>query len=149
MNEIWSFEHSVDCPVPRSVAWQFWTHVENWKLDADVEAVELNGPFAAGSNGATMTRSGGRVEWRITEVQPGMAALIEVPFPQGIGRFHWTFEDLGAITRIKQRISLSGETSPLIEEIARGMEAGVPAGMQKLCSVMTGSAASQATASSE
>jgi len=64
MDEMWAFSHSVKCPVTREFAWRFWTNVSNWRLDADVEAVELNGPFAAGSQGVTLMRSSGRIEWR-------------------------------------------------------------------------------------
>ena len=76
MAEAWVFEHSEECPVSRESAWQFWTTVENWKLDADVESVELTGPFAAGSHGATMTRSSGRIEWRLAEVVPESGAAL-------------------------------------------------------------------------
>jgi hypothetical protein len=80
MGETWTFEHSVECPVAREFAWRFWTNVDNWKLDADVEAVELNGPFAAGSRGATLTRSSGRIEWRLVSVEPEAEAVIEIAF---------------------------------------------------------------------
>jgi hypothetical protein len=51
--EAWAFEYSVACPVTTEFAWRFWTDVNNWRLDTDVESVELNGPFAAGSRGVS------------------------------------------------------------------------------------------------
>jgi len=45
----WRFEYSVTCTVPVEFAWVFWMDVRNWSLDADVEAVRLDGPFAAGT----------------------------------------------------------------------------------------------------
>ena len=48
----WAFEHSIECPVTVEFAWRFRTDVSNWVLDADVESVELDGPFQAGSKGA-------------------------------------------------------------------------------------------------
>lgn len=64
-NKMLPFEHVIECAVPIKFAWQFWTDVRNWRLDSDVDAVELSGPFAAGSAGATLTHSMGRIEWRI------------------------------------------------------------------------------------
>jgi hypothetical protein len=66
--EAWAFEYSVACPVTTEFAWRFWTDVNNWRLDTDVESVELNGPLAAGSRGATNTWSTGKGEWRIASV---------------------------------------------------------------------------------
>src|SRR5690348_11844295 len=53
----WRFEHSVHCAVPVNFAWKFWTDVDNWRLDPDVEAIELDGPFALGTHGRTRSKS--------------------------------------------------------------------------------------------
>ena len=42
----WTFEHSIDCRVSAEFAWAFWTNVRNWALDADVESIEIDAPFA-------------------------------------------------------------------------------------------------------
>jgi hypothetical protein len=141
MDEAWAFEHSVECPVTAEFAWRFWTDTETWRLDEDVEAVERNGPFAAGTSGATITRSSGRVEWRIVSVREGSEALIEAPVPGAVARFQWTFEDLGGLTRITQRISLAGEgAAALAHQMASIFEPNMPAGMRKLCDAMAKSA---------
>jgi hypothetical protein len=74
----WTFEHSIECGVSAEFAWIFWTNVSNWTLDTDVESIEIDGPFAAGAQGFTSSKSSGRVEWRVTEVQAGKA-VIEFP----------------------------------------------------------------------
>jgi Polyketide cyclase / dehydrase and lipid transport len=141
MDEAWAFECSVECPVAAEFAWQFWTDPDTWRLDADVDAVERNGPFAAGTSGATITRSSGRVEWRIVDVQEGAGAVIEVPVERAVARFQWTFEDLGGRTRITQRASLSGEgAADLANQMAAMFEPTMPAGMRKLCEAMAKSA---------
>ena len=71
MDPAWRFEYSVTCAVPVELAWEFWTDVRNWSLDADVEAVTLDGPFAAGARGRTISRSSGVIQWRIADVQQG------------------------------------------------------------------------------
>ena len=84
----WTFEHSVNCAVSVKFAWQFWTNVQNWTLDSDVESVELSGPFAEGTRGVTNSRAAGRIEWRIAEIGDGRA-VIEFPFSGAMGRCVW------------------------------------------------------------
>src|ERR1700690_835315 len=135
----WTFEHSIDCGVSAEFAWTFWTNVSNWVLDADVESIEIDGPFAAGARGATNSKSSGRVEWRVVEVQPGRA-VIEFPLPGALGIFAWTFEDGSGRTRITQRCRIEGEQSgTYAKAIGPSLEAGIPAGMRKLCETMENS----------
>ena len=143
MDEAWSFEHAVECPVTAEFAWRYWTDVDNWRLDADVVAVERHGPFAAGTRGATISRSSGRVEWRIASVEANTGAVIEIPVKDAVFQCRWTFEDLSERTRITQRMSLRGEGAPaLVSAVAAIFESNTPAGMQKLCEAMAKAAAS-------
>lgn len=133
---VWTFENSVNCAVSVKFAWQFWTNVQNWTLDSDVESVELSGPFSEGTRGATNSRSSGRVEWRITEIGDGRA-VIEFPLSGAVGRCVWTFEDFAGHTRMTQRWTLQGEQAAnYVESFAPGLETGIPAGMKKLCTTM-------------
>jgi hypothetical protein len=132
----WTFEYSVDCGVAPEFAWNFWTNVQNWVLDADVESIEIDGPFCAGARGVTNSKSSGRVEWRIVEVQTGKA-VIEFPLAGAVGRFVWTFHNLGASTRITQFCTLDGaQADTYAKAFGPGLEAGIPAGMRKLCETM-------------
>ena len=135
-HEVWSFEHTLDCAVPLQFAWQFWTDVRNWKLDADVERVELSGPFAEGSGGTTFTRSAGPITWRIVSVEPEREAVLEVSAPGGVIRFRWTFDNLGGRTRMTQRVSIPEESASIAPIVASIFEPGIPAGMQKMCEAM-------------
>ena len=147
MEEAWAFEHSIECNVPKEFAWHFWTDVCNWKIDADVESVELNGPFTNGSQGVTITHSAGRIEWRIVGVKAESEAVLEVPLSGATVRFRWTFQDLNGRTRITQHISTEGEkASSLAEMMAATFESGVPAGMKTLCESMLKAAAATADA---
>jgi hypothetical protein len=137
MREVWSLEHTVRCPVEKEFAWNFWTDVRNWTLDPDMQFVELHGRFATGVEGSTTSRISGRVEWRLTDVQPGTSATVEVvPRGAAIARFCWRFEDVGGSTRITQRATIEAEDGGDFAEIARDLEIGIPAGMQKLCDAM-------------
>ncbi|MBV8569290.1 MAG: SRPBCC family protein [Acidobacteriaceae bacterium] len=132
----WSFEHSVECAVPIQFAWEFWTDVRNWKLNGDVERVELSGPFAEGSSGTTFTRSTGPIHWRVVLVQAEREAVLEASAPGGKVHFRWTFEDLGERTRMTQRASISEESAAIASAAAAIFEPGIPAGMQKMCEAM-------------
>ena len=141
-DEAWAFQHTVACPVTREFAWRFWTDVRNWRFDVDIESIELNGPFAAGSHGVTVTRSSGRIEWRLTDVQSGSEVVFEICLPGAILRFRWKFEDLGGRTRMTQRVGIEGEQAlSLVTAVASSLEPGIPAGMQKLCETMSKAAA--------
>ena len=128
----WRFEYSVTCAVPVELAWEFWTDVRNWSLDADVEAVTLDGPFAAGARGRTISRSSGVIQWRIADVQQGRAVL-DFPAPGANANFVWTFSECSVGTTIRQEASLSGpEAQRYAEGFGRALEEGIPAGMRKL-----------------
>lgn len=132
----WKFEHSIDCAVSPEFAWKFWTNVSNWVLDADVDSIEIDGPFSAGARGFTNSKSSGRVDWRLAEVQPGRA-VIEFPLPGAIGRFVWTFEDIDGRNRITQHCTLEGEQADTFAKaVGPSLETGIPAGMRKLCETM-------------
>jgi hypothetical protein len=53
----WTFEHSIDCGETAEFAWNFWTNVSNWVLDADVASVEIDGPFCTGARGFTNSKT--------------------------------------------------------------------------------------------
>jgi hypothetical protein len=140
MEEAWAFEHTVEYAVSKEFAWKFWSDVANWRFDADVISTEIYGPFAAGTCGVTVSKSSGKIEWRIAEVEPGHAA-IEFPVPGATARFAWNFSENEGETRISQRASISGErAAEYVAVFAPVLEQGIPAGMQKLCEVMRSAA---------
>lgn len=133
----WALEHTIECGVSAAFAWDFWTPVGNWALDADVESVELLGSFAAGTRGITHSKSSGRIEWRLAEVVAPTRAVLEFLVPGVEAKFIWTFEEVAGRARITQRASRAGEQiAELAEAIGGALEAGIPAGMRKLCDAM-------------
>jgi hypothetical protein len=137
---MWKFEHSVDCAVPRDVAWRFWTDVSNWAaIDPAVESVELDGPFAAGTAGRTKPRDMDFIAWRLADVVDGRSALVEIPAPGAVLRCVWTFEDLPAGgTRMTQRASIEGERADEYAPFGKAMEIGIPAVMERMAEAMSG-----------
>ena len=107
-------------------AWNFWTNVKNSASDSDLEFVELEGPFAAGTRGFTRSKSSGRIEWCIAEVHTGRA-VIDFPLSGAVGRFVWTFEPIAGGVRMTQRCTLHGEQADdYVNAIAPSLEARIP-----------------------
>lgn len=139
----WEFEHSVECPVSREFAWQFWSHVENWLFDVSVESVTLDGPFAAGTPGITKPRGGEPINWKLVEVEDGHRATFEINLPGAVVHFHWQFEELPIkATRISQQATMDGERAADYMDGAAGLEKGIPEGMRQLCEEILKSARS-------
>ena len=130
----WEFAYSIECPLNRAFAWQFWSHVENWLFDVSVESVVLDGPFAAGTTGTTKPRGGDPLNWQLIEVEAGRRAVIAITLPGAVVKFHWRFEDLpNDATRISQQVTLEGESAADYLAGAAELEKGIPEGMRKLC----------------
>jgi uncharacterized protein YndB with AHSA1/START domain len=71
---MWQAEHSIETSAAPEAIWRLWADVDGWcEWNRDIEGIELEGPFAAGSR-IVMTPSGQEpVELRIAEaVEPDM-----------------------------------------------------------------------------
>jgi uncharacterized protein YndB with AHSA1/START domain len=69
---MWMTEHSIETTAAPEAIWRQWSDVERWpEWNGDIERIELDGPFAAGSR-ITMVPIGDEpVELRIAEaVEP-------------------------------------------------------------------------------
>lgn len=66
---MWVFEHSIETSAAPASVWRLWADVENWGTwNADIETIEIRGPFATGTE-ITMTPPGqDPVELRIAEL---------------------------------------------------------------------------------
>jgi hypothetical protein len=141
---VWSFEHSVQCPVRREFAWKFWTKVANWPVvDPAVETVTLDGDFAAGTTITTKPRDMEVVKGRLVEVQEGSRAVVEVVMPDAYAKFFWTFADSETGTRITQRVSIEGARGDEYQSFGEELEKGIPQGMQRLADAITEAAKSE------
>ncbi|MFJ6663125.1 MULTISPECIES: polyketide cyclase [unclassified Streptomyces] len=55
---MWDYEHSIETSATPEAIWRVWADVENWGTwNAEIEKIEINGPFAAGTQ-ITMTPPG-------------------------------------------------------------------------------------------
>ena len=65
---MWTTEHSIEATGSPEAVWRVWADVPSWgEWNPDIERIELDGPFAAGST-ITMTPRGQEpVELEIAE----------------------------------------------------------------------------------
>ncbi|GAA0611460.1 SRPBCC family protein [Streptomyces crystallinus] len=55
---MWEYEHSIETSATPEEIWRLWADVENWGTwNTEIEKIEMNGPFAAGTH-ITMTPPG-------------------------------------------------------------------------------------------
>ncbi|GLV83085.1 hypothetical protein Slala03_27740 [Streptomyces lavendulae subsp. lavendulae] len=55
---MWTYEHSVETTATAPSVWRLWADVERWAdWNAEIEKIEIDGPFAAGTR-ITMTPPG-------------------------------------------------------------------------------------------
>ena len=67
---MWEYEHSIETTATAEALWARWTDVPGWpQWNADIENVELDGPFAVGAQITMTPRGGDPVVLRLTEVR--------------------------------------------------------------------------------
>ncbi|OHV40547.1 MULTISPECIES: SRPBCC family protein [Pseudofrankia] len=66
---MWSFEHSVTTTAAAEAVWRLWADVRGWGAwNADIEQIEISGPFAVGSEIVMNPHGENPVRLRLAEV---------------------------------------------------------------------------------
>jgi hypothetical protein len=108
--------HSLETTAPPEAVWRLWSATETWpEWNPDVEAITLDGPFAAGTTGTMRTKRGGSHQIRLEEVQAGKAFQLESTAIPG-AKFHFRCEitPLGSGgSRISQSLTMRGPMAPI------------------------------------
>ncbi|MER5765105.1 polyketide cyclase [Streptomyces sp. NPDC002082] len=112
---MWEYEHGIETTAAPEAIWALWADVENWGTwNADIEKIELRGPFAAGAE-ITMTPAGqDPVELRVAEAVEGEMFADEARFAGLVLRTTHRIERLDpardpALSRVVYRMEISGE----------------------------------------
>jgi uncharacterized protein YndB with AHSA1/START domain len=70
-------QRSVETSASPAAVWKIWSDTSTWaEWNPDVQAMTLNGPFAAGTSGTMKTKQGTR-QIQLTEVVPGRSFRLE------------------------------------------------------------------------
>ncbi|MCX5407339.1 polyketide cyclase [Streptomyces sp. NBC_00335] len=112
---MWEYEHGIETTAAPEAIWALWADVENWGAwNADIEKIELRGPFAAGAE-ITMTPAGqDPVELLVAEVAEGEMFIDEARFAGLVLRTTHRVYRLDpaldpARSRVVYRMEISGE----------------------------------------
>src|SRR5262245_548497 len=129
-------EHSIEAEVSPEFAWKYRTDVANWN-DPPARFV-LDGPFLAGSQGSTLLPGQQPLHWRIREVRPPKAFVLEMQLDKALLTFEWRFEALSErTTRMTQTIVLSGDNAAAYaEQVEAGFSPGLADGMRRIATEM-------------
>ncbi|MET7682758.1 polyketide cyclase [Streptomyces sp. NPDC005423] len=123
---MWEYEHSVETGAGAEAIWRLWADVENWGTwNGEIEKIEINGPFAAGSR-ITMTPPGDDpVLLRITEATEGELFVDEARFGDLLLR---TVHRIDRIDRDRVRVVYRMEiTGPGADEAGPQIGPGITA----------------------
>ena len=129
----WEFEHSFYTKASRTLAWDYWSDMQNHAKEPGVKRIDFSGPFVEGAKGSTITEEYVQ-EWELAEVEEGRRFVIVGFTPDGEGAlcFAWDFEDEGNGTRMKQTITARGPHVEEYMEVFLLMEKNAPKSMAQL-----------------
>ena len=110
---MWEYQHSIETAATPEAVWRLWADVDNWAVwNAEIEKIEIDGPFAVGSQ-ITMTPPGDEpVLLRIAEAVEGELFVDEARFDTLVLRTTHRIEPLGQDRiRVVYRMEISGAGS--------------------------------------
>lgn len=128
-------EHSEVTAASGEAVWALWSDVRtrpDW--DAGIEWVELEGPFAAGSEGKLKPAGSRAVRFRMLFAEPGAGFADETKLPLARMRFeHQLAHRSSGGTSITHRVRISGPLAPLFTRvIGRGLARELPETVRRL-----------------
>jgi len=115
---MWTTAHSIDTTASPEAIWRLWSDVAGWpEWNADIERIELSGPFAVGST-ISMTPVGqDPVELRLIDAREPALFVDEASLEDVVVRTVHRVERLdGDRTRITYRMEISG---PAADSVGR------------------------------
>ena len=78
---MWEYEHSIETSATPEAIWRLWADVENWGTwNAEIEKIEMSGPFAAGTQIAMTPPGDDPVLLRIAEAVEDELFIDEASF---------------------------------------------------------------------
>jgi uncharacterized membrane protein len=119
---MWMTEHSIETDVPLDAIWRAWAEVARWpEWNADIERIELTGPFATGSKIAMTPYGQDPVHLRVADVIDGQQFIDEADVAGTVVRTTHRIDALDEHrVRVVYRLEASG---PAAEEIGPAISA--------------------------
>ncbi|MDJ0343613.1 SRPBCC family protein [Streptomyces sp. H10-C2] len=132
---MWEYEHSIETTATPQAIWRLWADVENWGTwNAEIEKVEISGPFAAGAQISMTPPGDDPVLLRVAEAVEGERFIDEARFDELLLRTIHRIEPVGPNRiRVVYRMEITGtgadEAGP---QIGPGITADWPDTMASL-----------------
>ena len=106
---MWEYEHSVKTTASAESIWQLWADVPNWgSWNADLEKIEIDGPFVVGT-GISMTPAGQDVvRLRLAEGRENELFIDEADLGDIVVRTTHRLDRLDDGTRVVYRMEITG-----------------------------------------
>jgi uncharacterized protein YndB with AHSA1/START domain len=109
-------ERSVETAASPEAVWKIWSDPSTWQQwNPDVQAMTLNGPFAAGTTGVMKTKQGTR-QMVLSQVVPGRSFRLETTVIP-LTRFYFDCQVASGPsgkTRVSQAITVGGPLGGLV-----------------------------------
>jgi Polyketide cyclase / dehydrase and lipid transport len=107
---MWRYEHAVESDVTAAAVWEAWAAVDRWgEWNADIERIEIDGPFAVGATITMTPRGGDPVALRVAEATPGSGFVDEAEVGGAlVTTAHLVEPAGGGRVRIAYRTEISG-----------------------------------------
>src|SRR5262245_2480578 len=113
---MWTTEHSVETTASPESIWRLWSDVTTWReWNADIERIELTGPFVPGSTIAMTPVGQETVELLIAEVSEPSLFVDQADLGEVVVRTTHTVERLGdERNRVTYRMEITGPASDTV-----------------------------------
>jgi uncharacterized protein YndB with AHSA1/START domain len=138
---MWSIEHSIETTAAPETIWRLWSDVDGWpRWNADLDRVELSGPFAQGSAITMFPREDDPIELTIAEADEPEGFTDQADLGPVVVRTAHRVERLGDTrSRIVYRMEITGpEADTLGPQIGPEITADFPEVLDKLAAVAEG-----------
>ncbi|MGW7453706.1 polyketide cyclase [Streptomyces sp. NPDC054787] len=132
---MWTYEHSTETTVAPEAIWRLWADVETWgKWNADIESIEISGPFAAGTDIVMNPAGPDPVHLRIAEAVVGELFVDEARFDGLVLRtVHRLDRGERLRTRVTYRMEITGAAADEVgPQIGPAITADWPSTMDAL-----------------
>jgi hypothetical protein len=128
---MYAFEHSIETTAAPDAIWALYADVTSWLVwDPGLAAVEVDGPFAAGTTGRITPQGVDTVPFTITWAEPGRGFADETPAMGHVLRFTHEISALGdGGARVTHRVEIEG---PAADELGPNVTSDTPEAMARL-----------------
>ena len=116
-------EASLDTKATPADVWRVWSDVNTWpEWNPDMKQSRLDGPLRLGTTGMINTRSGGKHEVVVTQLEDGKSFELEsTAMPMTRMAIRATVTPIQGGTRISQAFEARGLLAPIVGPMMGGM----------------------------